>query len=189
MKKILMIAAMIVAVMSVNAQEAGQTYLKVMFGGAYTNVTGGKDTKMKVGAVVGPEVGYMVSNKFALSAGLQYAMQGNKVKDEIDGTFKNNLEYLNIPVLANFYVTPEIVLKAGAQVGYLVRAKSDGASFRDACNKVDFSIPLGISWEQKDGWVIEARYNLGLTNVMKKDIVGKNNHNSVIMVSLGYKIK
>ena len=34
MKKILMIAAMIAAVMSVNAQEAGQTYLKVMFGGA-----------------------------------------------------------------------------------------------------------------------------------------------------------
>ena len=184
-----MIAAMMAAVMSVNAQEAGQMFYKIMIGGAYTNVTGGEDTKMKAGLVFGPEVGYMVSNKFALSAGLQYAMQGNKVKDEIDGTIKNNLEYLNVPVLANFYVAPEIVLKVGAQVGYLVRAKSDGESFRDDCNKIDFSIPFGIAWEQKDGWVVEARYNLGLTNVLKKDFVDKNNHNSVIMVSLGYKFK
>lgn len=189
MKRMMMIAAIMVAVVSVHAQEAGQMYYKIMFGGAYTNVTGGKDTKMKAGLVFGPEISYKASDKLALTGGLLYSMQGNKVKDAVDGTLKNNLEYLNVPVLANFYVHPQIALKVGAQVGYLVRAKCEGESFKDQCNKVDFSIPFGIAWEQKDGFVIEARYSLGLTNVMKKDIVGKNNRNSVFMVSLAYKIK
>jgi len=56
------------------------------------------------------------------------------------------------------------------------------------CNKVDFSFPFGVAYESYDGWVVEARYNLGLTNVMKKDITDKNNRNSVFMITFGYKI-
>jgi hypothetical protein len=188
MKKMMMIAAMMVAVLSASAQEAGQFFAKPMVGGTFTNVTGGDDTKMKVGAIGGVEFGYMASDKFGLTAGLLYMMQGNKVEDDLDGTIKNNLEYINLPVLANFYVVPTFALKVGVQAGYLTKAKSDDYSFRSECNKFDLSIPFGIAYESKDGFCIEARYNLGLTNVIKKEVVDKSNHNSVIMVTLGYKI-
>ena len=121
----------------------------------------------------------MCTDNFGLTAGLLYTQQGAKA----DGT-KNNLEYINVPVLANVYVAPGLALKAGVQVGFLTKAKAEGLDFKELCNKTDFSIPVGLSYEFSD-FVIDARYNLGLTNVGKN--VGKNK-NSVIMLTLGYKI-
>ena len=189
MKKLMMIAVMMVAVMSSNAQEAGTMFIKPMAGGQFTTVTGSDsdNTKMKAGVVGGAEFGYKVKNNLGLTAGLLYSNQGCRVKDD-EGDFNSNANYLNVPVLVNYYVIPNLALKIGGQVGFLMSAKSDDDDIKDMCNKVDFSIPFGVAFEAKDGWVVEARYNLGLTNVMKKDIVGKNNHNSVIMVTFGYKI-
>lgn len=188
MKKMMLIATLMVAVMSVNAQEAGSMFIKPMAGGQFARVTGSDNSKMKAGVVGGAEFGYKVSNNLGLTAGLLYSNQGNKVKDDIDGDIKSHLAYLNVPVLVNYYVIPNLAIKAGAQVGFLTKAKSEGESFMDVCNKVDFSIPFGLAFESNDGWVVEARYNLGLTNVVKKDFSGKNNRNSIIMVTFGYKI-
>ena len=51
--------------------------------------------------------------------------------------------------------------------------------------KVDFSIPIGISYEISD-FVIDARYNLGLTNINDTDKY--KSKNGVIMLTVGYKI-
>lgn len=182
MKKILMIAALMVATLSVSAQG----FVKPMVGATMTTVTGGDDAKMKFGAVFGAEYGYMLSEKFGLTAGLLYSMQGTKYDDEGE-SFTTKLDYLNVPVLANIYVAPGLALKAGAQIGFLVNAKQDGMDLKDYCNKVDFSIPLGASYEISN-FVIDARYNLGISNVMKKEITNKSNHNSVFMLTLGYKL-
>ena len=50
---------------------------------------------------------------------------------------------------------------------------------------LDLSIPLGLSYEISD-FVIDARYNLGLTKIM--DIDGNSSKNSVIQFTVGYKI-
>ncbi len=50
---------------------------------------------------------------------------------------------------------------------------------------MDFSIPLGLSYEISD-FVIDARYNLGVANINDHGI-GKI-RNSVIMLTVGYKI-
>ena len=55
----------------------------------------------------------------------------------------------------------------------------------DGLKKFDFSIPLGLSYEISD-FVIDARYNLGLTNINDNDL-GKAK-NGVIMLTVGYKI-
>ena len=176
-----MIAAMMIAAVTVNAQVAGKAYLKPMVGATLATVTN-NDNDMKFGLVTGAEVGYMCTDNFGLTAGLLYTQQGAKA----DGT-KNNLEYINVPVLANVYVAPGLALKAGVQVGFLTKAKAEGLDFKELCNKTDFSIPLGASYEFSD-FVIDARYNLGLTNVGKKEYTPSSNKNSVIMLTLGYKI-
>ena len=50
---------------------------------------------------------------------------------------------------------------------------------------MNLSIPLGLSYEFDD-FVIDARYNLGLTNV--SDSEGTKIKNGVIMLTVGYKI-
>ena len=49
-------------------------------------------------------------------------------------------------------------------------------------NSVDFSIPVGVSYEFNNV-VLDARYNWGLTNVAKN----ADNKNSVFQFTVGYK--
>ena len=183
MKKLMMIAAMMLAAVTVSAQEAGQAFLKPMVGGTLANVTKA-DGKMKFGLVAGAELGYMCTDQFGLSVGALYTMQGAKGKN---GMPDLKLEYINVPVLANYYVAPGFAIKAGVQVGFMTKAKSDGDDLKEFYNKVDFSIPMGVSYEFSD-FVIDARYNLGLSKIGKKEYTDTSNKNSVIMLTLGYKI-
>jgi len=194
MKKLFMIAAMMVATLSVSAQQAGQMFIKPMVGGTLATLVGDvDDTKFKIGLVGGAEFGYNINETFGITAGLLYSMQGMKVKD-IDDAW--NMDYINIPVLANVYIAPGLALKAGPQIGFLTRAKVDDVDFKKACNTVDFSIPIGASYEFSD-FVIDFRYNIGVSNVLKSkkaitddiefdgDVKARN---SVMMLTIGYKI-
>jgi hypothetical protein len=194
MKKLFMIAAMMVATLSVSAQEAGQMFIKPMVGGTVTTFVGDvDDTKAKIGLVGGAEFGYNINETFGITAGLLYTMQGCKDKD-VDANF--NLDYINVPVLANVYVAPGLALKAGPQIGFLTRAKLDDVDMKDVCNTIDFSIPVGVSYEISD-FVIDFRYNIGITSVsknkeIKADVIeiesDRKTRNSVFMLTVGYKI-
>ena len=195
MKKIMMIAAMMVAAISANAQnEVGQFTLMPKAGINISKVTN-SDSKTKVGLVAGVEAEYGIAEKFGLQFGVLYSMQGDKPKV---GSGSEKLDYINIPIMAQYYVIPGLAIKAGVQPGFLVRAKNkydyeDGgiaihtdADIKDACNKVDLSIPVGISYEYKS-FVLDARYNIGLTKVYKSDYSDKSCRNSVFAITLGYK--
>ena len=194
MKKLFMIAAMMVAALSVSAQEAGQMFIKPMAGGTFSTLVGDvDDVKGKIGLVGGAEFGYNINETFGITAGLLYTMQGCKDKD-VDANF--NLDYINVPVLANVYVAPGLALKAGPQIGFLTRAKLDDVDMKDVCNTIDFSIPVGVSYEISD-FVIDFRYNIGITSVsknkeIKSEVVeiesDKKTRNSVFMLTVGYKI-
>ena len=185
MKKILMIAALMVATLSANAQ---QMFVKPMVGGTLSTMTGDvEDLQMKFGLVAGAEFGYNLSEQFGLTAGLLYTMEGAKVKDA--ESYK--MDYLNIPILANYYIAPGFAIKAGVQPGFLMSAKYDGVDVKDFYKSFDIAIPIGLSYEF-DSFVIDARYNLGVGNIVDKDLSkyagDAKAHNSVIMLTLGYKI-
>ena len=189
-----MIAAMMVATLSVSAQEAGQMFIKPMVGGTVSTVVGDiDDTKAKIGLVGGAEFGYNINETFGITAGVLYTMQGYKIKG-VDDAY--NLDYINVPVLANVYVAPGLALKAGPQIGFLTRAKLDDVDMKDVCKTIDFSIPVGVSYEISD-FVIDFRYNIGITNISKNTKIkadgleiesDKKTRNSVFMLTVGYKI-
>lgn len=183
MKKLLMIVAMMVATLSANAQnEVGQVTLKPMVGMTLATITDFDNVKMKAGLVAGVEAEYGISENFGITGGVLYSMQGCKAKE---GDGKMKLDYINVPILANYYVIPGLAIKAGIQPGFLMSAKDhDGNSFKDEMKKVDISIPLGASYEFEN-FVIDARYNLGLTKGNKNG--SASNKNSVLMFTVGYK--
>ena len=192
MKKLMMIAAMMLMSMGAFAQnEVGQFTLKPMVGMTLANITN-IDGKIKVGLAAGVEAEYGITETFGVSGGVLYSMEGSKNKDNSD--FKTNLDYINVPILANAYLFKGFAVKVGVQPGFLVRAKekySNGGitvdgDIKDVCNKVQLSIPIGLSYEYAD-FVLDARYNWGLTNTFKNDNSDKKSHNSVFMISLGYK--
>ena len=80
MKKLMMIAIMMIAAVSANAQnEAGQASIKPMAGINLATMTKTDDSKMRVGLAAGLEFEYGVADNFGISAGVLYSMQGLKV--------------------------------------------------------------------------------------------------------------
>lgn len=192
MKKLILMAVMALATVSSFAQHAVGTFtIQPKVGLNLANVTDG-DGDIRVGAVAGAEFEYQISDIFSLSAGALYSMQGCKGEVNVEGfdvdaTVK--LDYLNIPILANVYVTKGLAVKLGIQPGFNVTSKASveksGTKVTtdlDGIESVDFSIPVGLSYEINN-FVIDARYNLGVSKIMD----GSDSKNSVFQFTLGYK--
>lgn len=162
------------------------------------------DNQVNVGATIGGEVEYQIDNRFSVAAGLGYIMQGKQWDDyavagiSVKDT-KLELGYINVPIVANFYVFKGLAVKAGMQFAFMTNAKfkstakegnvetDQSVDIMDACNKFDFSIPVGVSYEFDNHIVIDARYNIGITNVNKDGNI--NCKNSVFLATVGYKFK
>jgi hypothetical protein len=208
MKKIIMMAVMAVAALSANAQqEAGTFSIQPKAGLNVTSITSeGSALKAKAGFTAGVEGMYQATEKFGVSAAVMYSMQGAKVKQDfvkdmaiaygygaavgaINEDMKINYGYINIPILANYYVVKGLAVKAGIQPGFMVSAKGKlgdtSVNIKESCKKFDFAIPVGVSYEIANV-VIDARYNIGLTKTMKGDGV-KKTKNSVFQFTVGYK--
>ena len=162
---------------------------------------------VKLGFVAGVEGEYQITPMISVAAGLLYSMQGTRWEDlESQTAYYRamskdrmvNLSYLNIPIVANFYVLKGFALKAGVQAGFLLDSKGKETIYDDLENrevetsgdiegikKFDLSIPLGASYEFNNV-VIDARYNLGLTKVCPGED-NKSSKNSVVQVTVGYK--
>lgn len=122
-------------------------------------------------------------------------MQGAKSTVSVLGqsaTATTKLDYINVPIMANVYVVKGLAVKLGIQPGFKVSStvKTDlntsigsTTGSRDIkAQSVDFSIPVGVSYEYSN-FQLDARYNLGLTKVFEN---GKDK-NSVFQITLGYK--
>jgi hypothetical protein len=138
------------------------------------------DSKMRVGLAAGLEFEYGVAENFGLSAGVLYSMQGVKSKTA-DVTMK--LDYINIPVLANYYIVKGLAIKAGIQPGFNVQKKIGDEKITDGVKSFYLSVPMGLSYEFSNV-VLDARYNLGLTKAFKE---GDSKH-SYFTITLGYRI-
>ena len=199
MKKIILSAIAVMAFGFTNAQEVK---FGVKGGVNFANLTGDvDDASMKVGFNVGGFAEIKVSDKFSVQPELLYSTQGAKEKESGSGynaEYKLNLGYLNIPVMAKYYVAQGFSLEAGPQIGFLVNAKSKFESttggltvsgtedVKDNFESIDFGVNFGAGFDFTENVSAGVRYNVGLSNIAKDS--GDNKvHNSVLSLSLGYK--
>lgn len=198
MKKLLFVVLALFMAVGAQAQaEEGDVSLQVRVG---MNVSSMTDyNRAKFGYAFGMEMEYMMTDWLGLSAALLYSDQGGK--DKTDGIRETlDIDFANVPVMLNCYVLPGLAVKAGLQPSFRTKAtvRTDGASvdldwFLSTLSKAVgetvemrkfmLSVPVGLSYEYKH-FVIDARYNIGVTPIMKG---GDNWHNSVFQLTLGYK--
>ena len=125
-----------------------------------------------------------LSEKFSLQTEVLFSSQGVEKEDEV-----LKLHYINIPVLAKFYVVDGLSLEAGLQAGIFLLSEfeDDGefvADLDDYISTFDFGLNFGLGYRLDNGLNFGARYNLGLTNVFED--AGETNTNGVFQVSIGY---
>ena len=197
MKKILVVAALMLSSVATFAQHAvGSFNVQPKVGVNIANLTEKNNADPRIGLVAGLEGEYQASDIFSVSAGLLYSMQGAKHELTIlnqTGKRTYKLDYINVPIMANVYVTKGLAVKLGVQPGFKVSSaikselkttfagSASGTKDLEA-KSVDFSIPVGLSYEYNN-FQLDARYNWGLSKVFENTDV----KNSVFQITLGYK--
>ena len=194
MKKLFFAAVMLMVSVATFAQnEVGKFTIMPKVGLSLADYQGADDSKLRVGAVAGVELEYGVTDMFGLSVGALYSMQGAKGKED-GATATLKADYINIPILANVYVAPGLAVKLGIQPSFNINSKAEisegvgsaSADVGDVTNSIDFSIPVGVSY-QFNNIVIDGRYNWGLTKVYKSESGFTDLKNSVFQITVGYK--
>lgn len=151
-------------------------------------ITDGDDADPRIGLAAGAEFEYGLTDNIGLSAGVLYSMQGVKTII-VDDDCTSKLDYLNVPILANFYVAKGFAVKLGVQPGFKLSSKAkfkgSGGSKEvdvDGFKSVDLSIPVGVSYQYQN-IVFDARYNWGVTNIVEDS----DSKHSVFQITVGYK--
>ena len=216
--------------------EAGKFSIKPLAGVNISTFSGGMDDMyhLRFGFTGGLEAEYGVTPWLGLSLGMVYSQQGadmdgsymlmgtdddgNSIvaKTAIEGKLKNN--YINLPLMANFYI-PQVrglSIKAGVQVGFLVsdELSVEGSTVMAMYNHDATSlVPLpggndNVFWRAKTSdvcksvdvgfpiglsyeyknVVLDARYYFGLTKI-DKTADAEDCRNRCLSVTLGYRFR
>ncbi|SFD85462.1 porin family protein [Flavobacterium phragmitis] len=167
MKKIILSAIAVMAFAFTNAQE---TRFGVKGGLNLSTLTGEyeDDTKSLVGFHVGGFAEIKVIERLAIQPELLFSAQGARFED-VFGKYDAKLNYINIPVLAKFYITKQFTVEAGPQLGFLVSAKIEGEDAKDIYKSADFGFNFGAGYNFTDNFSAGVRYTLGLSGVYDND--------------------
>lgn len=141
---------------------------------------------------VGGVVEALFSDKIGLQPEILYSEQGFVINNS-NGSDTYKISYINVPVLLKYYIFQGVVLEAGPEIGFLNSAKivsetTDGketTDIKEGLRTNGLSFDLGLGFQFKNGFNVGARYNWGITNVVKKGL-GQNFKNRIIQVSIGY---
>lgn len=187
MKKMLVVVIMMLASVATFAQTTpGRLTIQPKVGLSIATLTDFKGSDPRFGVVTGAEMEYSLTDMIALSGGVLYSMQGCKYENS-GVSVTEKLDYINIPILCNVYVVKGLAVKLGIQPGFNINSTAKGSGVEideDGVKTVDFSIPVGLSYEFNN-FVIDGRYNWGLTKVADN----VDCKNSVWQITLGYKFE
>lgn len=192
MKKVLFILTMSISTLLSYAQHSKQRLELGLKGGVnIAKFIQDADNDSRVSFNGGGFAHLHLTKHFAIQPELVYSSQGSKF-DLNNIEIETRLGYFNVPVLLQYMTNNGFRLETGPQVGVLVSAKSQigdtKTDISDNLKDIDFSWAFGASYLTKSRLGINARYNLGLTDI--NDVANSPSvKNSVIQVGLFYQFK
>lgn len=214
MKKFLILLLVTLAFPFAQAQEF---HFMPKVGMSFANLTN-SEGKMAPGLNIGVAAEFPVFDSFSIEPGVYYSMQGTRSSSyvgmgdmRVGGDVTFDMDYINIPIYAKYYVYEGFHLFAGPQFGFNVHSSvnvdardfegsGDDIDIKDAVNTFDFSIGIGAGYQFDMGLNIAINYNIGLTHAIKQgdfsdlgidadEWEGWNDsfRNSVLQINLGYR--
>ena len=147
--------------------------LGLKLGANFSTISDASNFSNKTGFHFGAFAAIKFSDKLAIQGDLLYSQQGAKFSP---GDFE--LDYVNVPVVVKYYLVRGLNLQAGPQFGFVV---NDNFEAKEP-ESFDLSGLVGAGYDVPFGLRLDARYNFGLTDIVK-DESGKN---QVFSIALGY---
>lgn len=163
MKKYILSAIAIFTIGFVNAQNAK---FGVKAGGVFAS------SKIMIGD---PNTGFYVGGFSDVAVSEKFHVQ-----PEVSYVYIKELSQIQVPVLAKIPVIEDFSLFAGPDFGFILNAGSNVKSF-------NFGLDFGASVDISEDFSLDAKYNLGLTNLVKDGNSDSSSKINALFFGLGYK--
>ncbi len=116
-------------------------------------------------------VGYKSGEILGMSAEPGFIQKGGRQKG-MEGDIRIQINYLQLPILLDLYVSDKIFISIGPELSYLINAKAKSKQYSNDITdqyekKVELSGIVGINYKMTDKLDIGFRYNHGLTYTTK----------------------
>ncbi len=200
MKKQSVVILFVMLFLGVTSTGFSQVRFGVKAGLNLANVSGDEvgDTKMLPTFLIGGQAEFGLSDNLGLGVGLQLNGKGFKVADDLLGEdFKYSVMYIQVPVLLQ-YRNSGFFAGVGPYFGFAVSGKAKaggnsislefGNSENDDLAPLDYGAGFELGYEFSNIRAT-ASYNLGLANIVPKDIADAEDvsvKNTVIGIAVAY---
>ncbi len=134
----------------------------------FSSLTGGDavETSSGTGWNFGLTAELRPFQKFSITVDAMYSK--TKV-NAVDSDDYLNLGYLDIPIMANYYLIKGLHIKAGIQPSINLSAKTSLGDISENIKNGAFSIPVGIGYTTDMGLGIDLRYNISTSDTYDFD--------------------
>ena len=172
MKKNVM-TTFLLAVMSLFVFTAGAQHAFGVKGGVNIASLSGFEGNSRVSAHGGVFLHHTINTVWCFQPELLFSGEGQRYFD--NGEERTlALNYLQLPLMVQYYVVPKFYLEAGPQVGLLVSAQDKGEETAHLNVKDDFStaqiaLGIGAGYKASEQVILYGRFNFGLTDVTRFD--------------------
>ena len=167
------VTTLLLAVMSLCISTANAQHAFGIKGGVNIANLSGFEGNSRVSAHAGVFLHHTINSVWCFQPELLFSGEGQRYFDN-GGERTLALDYLQLPLMVQYYVVPQFYLEAGPQVGVLLSAQDKGDETAHLNVKDDFSaaqiaLALGAGFKATDQVIIYGRYNFGLTDVTRFD--------------------
>ena len=175
-KQFLLVAFMFGALSLTYAQNQSSNKSSSGIKGGYNLAAVSYDGEGETGQRHGFHLGFygesFVSEAIALQVEVLYSQQGYEISNS-SGTFNQNLNYINLPLMLKLYPDTHFFLEGGPQIGLAISHKeefSSGFNIFDTSQEFDpssfdWGFNVGGGFKTDSGVSIGLRYHIGMGDV------------------------
>ncbi len=191
MKKISLLTLLVIAGFAMHAQNVNFGLKGGLNLATLSNNNNSQGYKNRAGMHAGLLAQVHLGPNMAIQPEVVYSSQGTKYNVG-DQEHNLKLNYVNVPLMVQAKVGGGLYAQAGPQIGFLIGTADKvndvetGFFSTEDFKKTDVAIGFGLGYAGASPIGIDARYNLGLTNI---NAGGTNNiKNNVLQIGLTYRL-
>jgi len=184
---ILSLAALSLFFSNVSAQQA----IGIKGGVNIANLSG-FEGRSRVSGHAGFFLHHTINKNWCFQPELLYSGEGQRYfSGGVERTLA--LGYLQLPLMIQYYPTPQVYFEAGPQFGLLVSAQdkvdeeSAHINAKDDFTAAQVAIGVGVGFKATEQLILYGRYNFGLTDVTRFDNIV--DHSQVGQLGIAIRLK
>ena len=193
MKKLILITGLFIfSTTLLHAQaDSKAIQLGVKGGVNSTKITGDdiNDVKSRTSFNVGLLAEIPITQRLSLQPEVMYSGQGFDVEEidqdnmfDTDENIEYQLDYIQVPLLLKAYLVKGLSIEAGPQFGFKIHEELDFQPNNDGgdieineddsyVKDFDTGLVLGAGYKFDNGFFVNGRYNMGLTNIFEDNTI------------------